>query len=134
MRTPMLMPATSAALLTVHARTLLTSTALRARVESLLRSDKRLRGCRLSGEDTLGFQVEGPGRASAVRFTVRRLNDKINRVELTFDRADTRVAGRLLDLLMPDVVEEIALEIFRRAHADKSQRALISWPKELLAA
>ena len=133
MRTPMLMPATSAALLTVHARTLLTSTALRARVESLLRSDKH-RGCRLSGEDTLGFQVEGPGRASAVRFTVRRLNDKINRVELTFDRADTRVAGRLLDLLMPDVVEEIALEIFRRAHAAQSQRALISWPEELLAA
>ena len=130
----MLMPAPSSTLLTVHARTVLTPAALRARVESFLRSDKRLRGCRLSGEDAQGFQVEGPGRASAVRFTVRRLNDKINRVELTFDRADSRVAGRLLDLLMPDVVEEIALEIFRRAHADKSQRALISWPEELLAA
>ena len=35
---------------------------------------------------------------------------------------------------MPDVVEEIALEIFRRAHADKSQRAPIAWPRELLAA
>ena len=41
---------------------------------------------------------------------------------------------RLLDLLMPDLVDEFTLEIFRRAHADKSQPAIISWPDELLAA
>ncbi len=132
----MLMPATSASLLTVHARTVLTPGALRARVESFLRFEKRLRGCRLSGEDTLGFQVEGPGRASAVRFTVRRLNDKINRVELTFDRADSRVAGRLLDLLMPDVIDEITLAIFRMSGGSEPTpgEPIIAWPEELLAA
>jgi hypothetical protein len=35
---------------------------------------------------------------------------------------------------MPDVVDEITLEIFRRAHADKPQPPIVSWPEELLAA
>lgn len=121
MRTPMLMPATATPVLTVQARTMLTPSALQERVASLLRSDKRLRRSFVAGEEV-------------VRFTVSRLNATINRVEVSFRKEDAQVAGRLLDLLMPDVVEEIALEIFRRAHADKSQRAPIAWPEELLAA
>ena len=35
---------------------------------------------------------------------------------------------------MPDLVDELTLEIFRRAHADKSQPAIVTWPEELLAA
>jgi hypothetical protein len=35
---------------------------------------------------------------------------------------------------MPDLVDELTLGIFRRAHADKSQPAIVAWPEELLAA
>jgi hypothetical protein len=68
------------------------------------------------------------------RFTVLPLTDKINRVELAFHKKDAELAGLLLDLLMPEVVDEFTLEIFRRAHADKSQPAIVAWPEELLAA
>ena len=135
MRTPMHMPASSSAsLMTVPARTLLTQAALRERVETLLRQDKRLRRSFVPGKEAFGFRVEGVDQAASIRFTVFRLTDKINRVELTFHKKDAKLAGRLLDLLMPDVVDDFTLEIFRRAHADKSQPAIISWPEELLAA
>ena len=131
----MLMPAQSSSpLITVPARTLLTQAALRERVETLLRQDERLSRSFVPGKEAFGFRVEGVDQAASIRFTVRRLTDRINRVELTFHKKDAKLAGRLLDLLMPDVVEEIALEIFRRAHADKSQRALISWPEGFHAA
>jgi len=135
MRTPMHMPASSSAsLMTVPARTLLTQAALRERVETLLRQDKRLRRSFVPGKEAFGFRVEGVDQAASIRVTVFRLTDKINRVELTFHKKDAKLAGRLLDLLMPDVVDDFTLEIFRRAHADKSQPAIISWPEELLAA
>ena len=132
MRTPMLM--SSASLLTVPARTLLTQAALRERVETLLRQDERLSRSFVPGKEAFGFRVQGIDQAASLRFTVFRLTDRINRVELSFNKADAKLAGRLLDLLMPDVVDELTLEIFRRAHADKSQPALVSWPEELLAA
>ena len=128
------MPATSSALVTVPARTLLTQSALRERVETLLRTDERLRRSFVPGKEAFGFRVEGVDQAASIRFTVFRLTDKINRVELTFHKKDAKLAGRLLDLLMPDVVDEITLAIFRRAHADKSQPAIVAWPEELLAA
>ena len=135
MRTPMLMSATASSLLvTVPARTLLTQAALRGRVETLLRQDERLSRSFVPGKEAFGFRVQGIDQAASLRFTVFRLTDKINRVELSFNKADAKLAGRLLDLLMPDVVDELTLEIFRRAHADKSQPALVSWPEELLAA
>ena len=132
MRTPMLMP--SASLVTVPARTLLTPAALRERVETLLRQDERLRRSFVPGMEDDGFRVQGVDQTTSIRFTVRRLTDRINRVELTFHKQDQKLAGRLLDLLMPDVVDEFTLEIFRRAHADKSQPAIVAWPEELLAA
>jgi len=49
-------------------------------------------------------------------------------------KKDQKLAGRLLDLLMPDLVDELTLEIFRRAHADKPQPPIVAWPEELLAA
>jgi len=135
MRTPMLMSATASSLLvTVPARTLLTQAALRERVETLLRQDERLCRSFVPGKEAFGFRVQGIDQAASLRFTVFRLTDKINRVELSFNKADAKLAGRLLDLLMPDVVDELTLEIFRRAHADKSQPALVSWPEEFLAA
>ena len=135
MRTPMLMSATASSLLvTVPARTLLTQAALRERVETLLRQDERLSRSFVPGKEAFGFRVQGIDQAASLRFTVFRLTDKINRVELSFNKADAKLAGRLLDLLIPDVVDELTLEIFRRAHADKSQPALVSWPEELLAA
>jgi hypothetical protein len=135
MRTPMLMPAQSSSpLITVPARTLLTQAALRERVETLLRQDKRLSRSFVPGMEPTGFRVEGVDQAASIRFTVRRLTDRINRVELTFHKKDQKLAGRLLDLLMPDVVDEITLEIFRRAHANKPQPPIVSWPEELLAA
>jgi len=135
MRTPTSMIATpSVSLVTVPARTLLTQAALRERVETLLRQDERLLRSLVPGKEAFGFCVEGVEQAAAIRFTVFRLTDRINRVELTFHKKDAKLAGRLLDLLMPDVVDEFTLEIFRRAHADKSQPAIVSWPEELLAA
>jgi hypothetical protein len=124
----------STSLVTVPARTLLTQAALRERVETLLRQDERLSRSFVPGKEAFGFRVEGIEQAAAIRFTVFRLTDRINRVELTFHKKDAKLAGRLLDLLMPDVVDEFTLEIFRRAHADKSQPAIVSWPEELLAA
>ena len=132
MRTPMLM--SSASLLTVPARTLLTQAALRERVETLLRQDDRLSRSFVPGKEAFGFRVEGVDQAASIRVTVRRLTDRINRVELTFHKQDQELAGRLLDLLMPDVVDEFTLEVFRRAHADKSQSAIVAWPEELVAA
>lgn len=132
MRTPMLM--SSASLLTVPARTLLTPAALRERVETLLRQDERLLRSFVPGMEDDGFRVQGIDQVASIRVTIRPLNDKINRVELTFHKKDQKLAGRLLDLLMPDVVDEFTLEIFRRAHADKSQPAIVAWPEELLAA
>ena len=131
----MLMSATSSSpLVSIPTRTLLTQAALRERVETLLRQDERLLRSFVPGMETTGFRVQGIDQASAIRFTVLPLTDKINRVELTFHKKDQKLAGRLLDLLMPDVVDEITLEIFRRAHADKSQPAIVAWPEELLAA
>jgi hypothetical protein len=124
----------STSLVTVPARTLLTQAALRERVETLLRQDERLSRSFVPGKEAFGFRVEGIEQAAAIRFTVFRLTDRINRVELTFHKKDAKLAGRLLDLLMPDVVDEFTLEIFRRAHSDKSQPAIVSWPEELLAA
>ena len=95
MRTPMLM--SSASLLTVPARTLLTPTALRERVETLLRQDERLSRSFVPGKEAFGFRVQGVDQAAAIRFTVFRLTDKINRVELTFHKKDAKLAGRLLD-------------------------------------
>lgn len=132
MRTPMLM--SSASLLTVPARTLLTPAALRERVETLLRQDEGLLRSFVPGKEAFGFRVEGVDQAASIRLTVRPLTEKINRVELTFHKQDQKLAGRLLDLLMPDLVDELTLEIFRRAHADKSQAAIVAWPEELLAA
>jgi hypothetical protein len=124
----------SASLLTVPARTLLTPAALRERVETLLRQDERLSRSFVLGKEAFGFRVQGIDQAASIRFTVRRLTDRINRVELNFHKKDKKLAGCLLDLLMPDVVDELTLEIFRRAHADKSQPAIVAWPEELLAA
>jgi len=124
----------SASLLTVPARTLLTPAALRERVETLLRQDERLSRSFVPGKEAFGFRVEGIDQAASIRVTVRRLTDRINRVELTFHKKDAKLAGRLLDLLMPDLVDEFSLEIFRRAHADKSQAGIVAWPEELLAA
>jgi hypothetical protein len=132
MRTPMLV--SSASLLTVPARTLLTPAALRERVETLLRQDERLLRSFVPGMEADGFRVQGIDQAASIRLTVRPLTEKINRVELTFHKQDQELAGRLLDLLMPDLVDEFTLEIFRRAHADKSQPAIVAWPEELLAA
>ena len=135
MRTPMLMPAQSSSpLVTVPARTLLTQAALRERVETLLRQDGRLIRSFVPGMEADGFRVEGVDQAASIRFTVLPLTDRINRVELTFHKKDQKLAGRLLDLLMPDLVDELTLGIFRRAHADKSQPAIVTWPEELLAA
>jgi len=135
MRTPHpMIPKSSSLLVTVPARTLLTTASLRERVETLLRQDERLSRSFVPGMEADGFRVQGIYQAAAIRFTVFRLTDKINRVELTFHKKDAKLAGRLLDLLMPDVVDELTLAIFRRAHADKSQAALIDWPEELLAA
>ena len=133
MRTPMLMSASSP-LVSIPTRTLLTQAALRERVETLLRQDERLLRSFVPGKEAFGFRVQGIDQSSAIRFTVFRLTDKINRVELTFHKKDAKLAGLLLDLLMPDVVDEFTLEIFRRAHADKSQPAIVAWPEELLAA
>jgi hypothetical protein len=124
----------SASLLTVPARTLLTPAALRERVETLLRQDERLLRSFVPGMEADGFRVQGIDQAASIRLTVRPLTEKINRVELTFHKQDQELAGRLLDLLMPDLVDEFTLEIFRRAHADKSQPAIVAWPEELLAA
>ena len=137
MRTPMLMPASSSAsLMTVPARTIFTQTALRERVETLLRQDKRLRRSFVPGKEAFGFRVEGVDQASSIRFTVFRLTDKINRVELTFHKKDAKLAGRLLDLLMPDVVDEITLAIFRMAGGSEPTpgQPIIAWPEVLLAA
>jgi hypothetical protein len=135
MRTPMLMPAQSSSpLITVPARTLLTQASLRERVETLLRQDERLSRSFVPGMEADGFRVQGIDQAASIRFTVFRLTDKINRIELTFHKKDQKLAGRLLDLLMPDVVDEITLAIFRRAHAGKPQPPIVSWPEELLAA
>jgi hypothetical protein len=129
------MSATSSSpLVSIPTRTLLTQAALRERVETLLRQDERLLRSFVPGMETNGFRVQGIDQAAAIRFTVLPLTDKINRVELTFHKKDQKLAGRLLDLLMPDVVDEFTLEIFRRAHADKSQPAIVAWPEELLAA
>ena len=131
----MLMPAQcSSPLVTVPARTLLTQAALRERVETLLRQDERTSRSFVPGMEADGFRVQGIDQAASIRFTVFRLTDKINRVELSFNKKDAKLAGRLLDLLMPDVVDDFTLEIFRRAHADKSQPAIVAWPEELLAA
>ena len=133
MRTPMLMSAVSP-LVSIPTRTLLTQAALRERVETLLRQDERLIRSFVPGMEAFGFRVEGVDQAASIRVTVFRLTDKINRVELSFHKKDAKLAGRLLDLLMPDVVDDFTLEIFRRAHADKSQPAIVAWPEELLAA
>lgn len=135
MRTPtsMIMP-TPASLLTVPARTLLTPAALRERVEQLLRSDERLRRSFVPGREAFGFRIQGVDQQAAVSIRVRRLTARINRVEVTFHRGDAKLVGRLFDLLMPDLVDEFTLEIFRRAHADKTSDALVSFPEELLAA
>ncbi len=135
MRTPMLMSATaSSPLVSIPTRTLLTQAALRERVETLLRQDERLIRSFVPAKEAFSFRVQGIDQAAAIRFTVFRLTDKINRVELTFHKKDAKLAGLLLDLLMPDVVDEFTLEIFRRAHADKSKPAVVAWPEELLAA
>ncbi len=135
MRTPTSMIATpSASLVSIPTRTLLTQAALRERVETLLRQDERLIRSFVPGMEPTGFRVQGIDQSAAIRFTVLPLTDKINRVELTFHKKDAKLAGLLLDLLMPDVVDEFTLEIFRRAHADKSQPAIVAWPEELLAA
>ena len=129
----MLMSASSP-LVSIPTRTLLTQAALRERVETLLRQDERLSRSFVPGKEAFGFRVEGIDQSASIHVTVRRLTDRINRVELTFHKKDAKLAGLLLDLLMPDVVDEFTLEIFRRAHADKSQPAIVSWPEELLAA
>ena len=129
----MLMSASSP-LVSIPTRTLLTQASLRERVETLLRQDERLLRSFVPGMEPTGFRVQGIDQAASLRFTVFRLTDKINRVELTFHKKDQKLAGRLLDLLMPDVVDEFTLGIFRRAHADKFQPAIVAWPEELLAA
>lgn len=134
MRIPTSMIPASISLVTVHARTLLTSVALQERVEHHLRSDKLLRGSFIPGREAFGFRVQGVEQKTSVSFKVNKLNRQINRVEVTFDRRDAKLVGRLFDLLMPEVVDELTLEIFRRAHAGKSAGSLVSWPVELLAA
>jgi hypothetical protein len=137
MRTPMLMPAQSSSpLITVPARTLLTQASLRERVETLLRQDERLIRSFVPGMEPTGFRVQGIDQAAAIRFTVLPLTDKINRVELTFHKKDQKLAGLLLDLLMPDVVDEITLAIFRMAGGSEPTPGgpVIAWPEELLAA
>ena len=126
----------SASLLTVPARTLLTQAALRERVETLLRQDERLSRSFVPGKEAFGFRVQGLDQTASIRFTVFRLTDKINRVELTFHKKDKKLAGRLLDLLMPDVVDEITLAIFRMAGGSEPTpgQPIIVWPEELLAA
>jgi hypothetical protein len=124
----------SSPLVSIPTRTLLTQASLRERVETLLRQDERLLRSFVPGMEPTGFRVQGIDQAASLRFTVFRLTDKINRVELTFHKKDQKLAGRLLDLLMPDVVDEFTLGIFRRAHADKFQPAIVAWPEELLAA
>jgi len=124
----------SSPLVSIPTRTLLTQASLRERVETLLRQDDRLLRSFVPGMEPTGFRVQGIDQAAAIRFTVFRLTDKINRVELTFHKKDAKLAGLLLDLLMPEVVDDFTLEIFRRAHADKSQPAFVAWPEELIAA
>jgi hypothetical protein len=124
----------SSPLVSIPTRTLLTQAALRERVETVLRQDERLLRSFVPGMEPTGFRVQGIDQAASIRVTVFRLTDKINRVELSFHKKDAKLAGRLLDLLMPDVVDDFTLEIFRRAHADKSQPAIVAWPEELLAA
>ncbi len=111
-------------LVSIPTRTLLTQAALRERVETLLREDERLIRSFVPGMEPTGFRVQGIDQSAAIRFTVLPLTDKINRVELTFHKKDAKLAGLLLDLLMPDVVDEFTLEIFRRAHDDKSLAAI----------
>ena len=133
----MLMPAQSSSpLVSVPARTLLTQASLRERVETLLRQDERLIRSFVPGMEPTGFRVQGIDQAAAIRFTVLPVTDKINRVELTFHKKDQKLAGRLLDLLMPDVVDEITLAIFRMAGGSEPTpgQPIISWPEELLAA
>ena len=137
MRTPTSMIATpSASLVTVPARTLLTQASLRERVETLLRQDERLSRSFVPGMEADGFRVQGIDQTAAIRFTVFRLTDKINRVELTFHKQDQELAGRLLDLLMPDVIDEITLAIFRMSGGSEPTpgEPIIAWPEELLAA
>ena len=135
MRTPMLMSASSP-LVSIPTRTLLTQAALRERVETLLRQDERLLRSFVPGKEAFGFRVQGIDQAASLRFTVFRLTDKINRVELTFHKKDAKLAGLLLDLLMPDVVDEITLAIFRMSGGSEPTpgEPVIAWPEELLAA
>jgi hypothetical protein len=133
----MLMPAQSSSpLVTVPARTLLTQASLRERVETLLRQDERLSRSFVPGKEAFGFRVQGIDQAAAIRFKVLPLTDKINRVELTFHKQDQELAGRLLDLLMPDVIDEITLAIFRMSGGSEPTpgEPIIAWPEELLAA
>lgn len=131
----MLMSASSP-LVSIPTRTLLTQAALRERVETLLRQDERLLRSFVPGMEPTGFRVQGIDQAAAIRFTVLPLTDKINRVELTFHKKDAKLAGRLLDLLMPDVVDEFTLEIFRMAGGSEPTpgQPIIAWPEQLLAA
>ena len=131
----MLMSASSP-LVSIPTRTLLTQAALRERVETLLRQDERLLRSFVPGKEAFGFRVQGIDQAAAIRFTVFRLTDKINRVELTFHKQDQELAGRLLDLLMPDVIDEITLAIFRMSGGSEPTpgEPIIAWPEELLAA
>ena len=131
----MLMSASSP-LVSIPTRTLLTQAALRERVETLLRQDERLLRSFVPGKEAFGFRVQGIDQAASLRFTVFRLTDKINRVELTFHKKDAKLAGRLLDLLMPDVVDEITLAIFRMSGGSEPTpgEPVIAWPEELLAA
>jgi hypothetical protein len=126
----------SSPLVSIPTRTLLTQAALRERVETLLRQDERHSRSFFPGKEAFGFRVEGIEQAAAIRFTVFRLTDKINRVELTFHKKDAKLAGRLLDLLMPDVVDEITLAIFRMSGGSEPTpgEPVIAWPEELLAA
>ena len=133
----MLMSATSSSpLVSIPTRTLLTQAALRERVETLLRQDERLLRSFVPGMEPTGFRVQGIDQAASLRFTVFRLTDKINRVELTFHKQDQELAGRLLDLLMPDVIDEITLAIFRMSGGSEPTpgEPIIAWPEELLAA
>ena len=131
----MLMSASSP-LVSIPTRTLLTQAALRERVETLLRQDERLLRSFVPGMEAFGFRVQGIDQAASLSFTVFRLTDKINRVELTFHKKDAKLAGLLLDLLMPDVVDEFTLEIFRMSGGSEPTpgEPIIAWPEELLAA
>ena len=133
----MLMPAQSSSpLVSVPARTLLTPAALRERVEGLLLGDRRLRRTYVLHQEAAGFRVQCAGRAASIRFSVTAVTRRINRVELTFGGADAKAAGRLLDLLMPDVIDEITLAIFRMSGGSEPTpgEPIIAWPEELLAA